>query len=68
MNSESNKNLLNIKDYFLLTICLILFFTVGSYLLTGGDIPKDVNFIYIWGAVILIAIPIVIYVLIKLND
>ena len=41
---------------------------LGSYLLSGGNIPKDVNLIYIWGAVTVIAIPIVIYALIKMAD
>jgi len=63
MSSKPKDNLLNKKDYLFLTVCLIIFFTGGSYFLAGGDIPKDMNIIYLWIAGVIIAIPIVIYIL-----
>ena len=65
-NKKSNK-LLNSKDYLLLTIGLIIFFIGGSYLLSGGNIPKNSNFIYMWVAVVVVSILIVLYVFKKLS-
>jgi len=67
MNSKPKNKLLNSKDYLFLTICLILFFIGGSYFIAGGNIPKDINFYYIWIPIIVIAIPIIIYVLKKIK-
>ena len=63
MNSKPKNKLLNSKDYLFLTICLILFFIGGTYFSTGGNFPTDINFYYIWIPIIIVAIPIIIYVL-----
>ena len=68
MNSKPKNKLLNRKEYLLLTIYLILFFIGGTYFSNGGNIPKDINFYYIWIPIIGIAIPIIIYVLKNITD
>jgi uncharacterized membrane protein YhaH (DUF805 family) len=66
MNSKPTNNF-NRKDYLFLTVCLIIFFTVIMYIMGFGTFPKGYELITtIIG--VLIAIPIVLYVLKKLND
>jgi uncharacterized membrane protein YhaH (DUF805 family) len=66
MNSKPT-NKFNRKDYLFLTVCLIIFFTVIMYIMGYGTFPKGYELITTIIAV-LIAIPIVLYVLKKLND
>jgi len=67
MNSKPN-NKLSLKEYIFLTTCLLIFFLTGLYLYFGGTIPKNNNLIYMSLVAVIIAIPIVIYVLKKLNN
>lgn len=67
MEKNKTNKLLNSKDYLLLTIGLIIFFVGGSYFLAGGTIPKNSNFIYMWAAVTVVSILIVLYVFKKLS-
>lgn len=65
---KSKNEILNNKDYLILTICLVTFFIVGSYLLAGCEIPKNKDLIYIWVASIIFAVPLVLFTLKKLID
>lgn len=63
MNPKSDNIKLSLKEYLFLAVCLFVFFLGGFYFLIGGQIPKDINFIYLSIGVIIIAIPITIYLL-----
>ena len=65
MKSKSN-NKLNRKDYLFLTICLIIFFTGIMYIMGYGDLNGYMLITSIIG--VIIAIPIVLYVLKKLYE
>ena len=65
MNSKSNYKFKR-KDYLFLTVCLIIFFTVIMYIMGYGDYKGVELIASVVG--IIIAIPIVLYVLKKLND
>ena len=68
MKSNQKDKLLNSKDYLLLTICIIIFFIVGFYFQSGGNLPKDINSIYVWIAGISISTLIVLFILKKLSN
>jgi len=65
INSKPN-NKLNRKDYLFLTVCLIIFFTVIMYIMGYEDLKGTELIASVIG--VIIAIPIVLYVLKKLND
>ena len=61
MNFNSD-NKLSPKEYLFLVVCLIIFFTVSIFLMGYGAFPKG-NELMITGIAVVIAIPLVIYVL-----
>lgn len=63
MDSKSENIKLNLKEYLFLAVCLFIFFLGGLFFLSGGQIPKDTNFIYLYIGGVVIAIPITIYML-----
>jgi len=65
MNSKSN-NKFNRKDYLFLTVCLIIFFIVIMYIWGYGDLTGTELIASVIG--IIIAIPIVLYILKKLYE
>ncbi len=67
MKSKPN-NRLSLKEYIFLAICLLIFFLAGLYLNFGGTIPTDNTLVFTSIGAVIIAIPIVLYVLKKLND
>ncbi len=67
MKSKPN-NKLSLKEYIFLAICLLIFFLAGLYLNFGGTIPTDNTLVFASLGAVIIAIPIVLYVLKKLND
>ena len=67
MKSKPN-NKLSLKEYIFLAICLLIFFLAGLYLNFGATIPKDNTLIFASIGAVIIAIPIVLYVLKKLNE
>ena len=62
MNSKSDKFKLSPKEYLFLAVCLFIFFVVGIYLMGHGTFPEGILLI-ITGIGVLVAIPIVIYML-----
>ncbi len=62
MNSKSDKFKLSPKEYLFLAVCLIIFFVVSIYLMGYGTFPKG-NELIITGIGVVVAIPIVIYIL-----
>ena len=62
MNSKSDKFKLSPKEYLFLAVCLIIFFVVSIYLMGYGTFPKGTELI-ITGIGVVVAIPIVIYIL-----
>ena len=65
MNSKPNYKF-NRKDYLFLTICLIIFFTVIMYIWGYGSLKDTELIASVIG--VLIAIPIVLYILKKLYE
>ena len=63
MNSESDNNKLSPKEYLFLAVSLFIYLFGSIFLLSGGDIPKDDNYIYLVIGGVIVAIPIVIYML-----
>jgi len=64
----NTNNKLNLKEYIFLAICLLIFFLAGLYLNFGGTIPKDNTLVFASIGTVIIAIPIVLFVLKNLND
>ena len=64
MNSKSDKFKLSPKEYLFLAVCLFIFFLVSIYLMGYGTFPKGIELI-ITGIGVVIAIPIVIYILVN---
>ena len=62
------KNKLSLKEYLFLAICLLIFFLAGLYLYFDGTIPTDNTLIFASLGGVIIAIPIVIYVLKEMNN
>ena len=65
INSKPN-NKLNRKEYLFLTVCLIIFFSVILYIWTDGTLNGTLLIAAVIG--VIIAIPIVLYVLKKLYE
>ena len=61
MNIKSD-NKLSSKEYLFLVVCLIIFFAVSIYLMGYGAFPTG-NELIITGIAVVVAIPLVIYVL-----
>lgn len=64
MNSKSDNFKLSPKEYLFLVVCLIIF-VVSIYLMGHGTFPKG-TLLIITGIGVVVAIPIVIYMLKKL--
>jgi len=62
MNSKSDKFKLSPKEYLFLAVCLFIFFVVSIYLMGHGTFPKG-TLLIITGIAVVVAIPIVIYML-----
>ena len=62
MKSKPN-NKLSLKEYIFLATCLLIFFLAGLYLNFGGTIPTDNTLIFASLGGVIVAIPIVIYIL-----
>jgi hypothetical protein len=62
MNSKSDKFKLSPKEYLFLAVCLFIFFVTGLYLQGHGSFPKG-NMLIITGIGVVVAIPIVIYMI-----
>ena len=63
MNSKSDKFKLSPKEYLFLAVCLFIYFLGGFYFSSGGQMPKDINSIYLMIGGIVVIIPIIIYIL-----